>query len=158
MTITFSVKIYKSANDVSYVINDNELVVFLLEEVKWMYNRVKSMYGQNIILRLRCSEGREGTDGEKGEKCMLLSTHAPAGNRTRGPTMATLDFTTKPLMLATPNWKFSILISVNYFRMWSTWMTSHQLWHTGMKQLKPKTLHLILPQDSRWSSYSCDIS
>ena len=27
--------------------------------------------------------------------------HAPAGNRTRGPTMATLDFTTKPLALST---------------------------------------------------------
>jgi hypothetical protein len=26
--------------------------------------------------------------------------HAPAENRTRGPTMATLDFTTKPLALA----------------------------------------------------------
>ena len=28
-----------------------------------------------------------------------IITNAPAGNRTRGPTMATLDFTTKPLAL-----------------------------------------------------------
>ena len=27
----------------------------------------------------------------------IYYAHAPAGNRTRGPTMATLDFTTKPL-------------------------------------------------------------
>ena len=30
---------------------------------------------------------------------MSCKHHAPAGNRTRGPTMATLDFATKPLVL-----------------------------------------------------------
>ena len=33
---------------------------------------------------------------------------APAENRTRGPTMATLDFTTKPLALAEPTKQTSI--------------------------------------------------
>ena len=35
----------------------------------------------------------------KGNKTTITKTTAPAENRTRGPTMATLDFTTKPLAL-----------------------------------------------------------
>ena len=31
--------------------------------------------------------------------CVLKRYHAPPVNRTRGPTMATLDFTTKPVVL-----------------------------------------------------------
>ena len=35
----------------------------------------------------------------KKRKIFQKKRHAPAVNRTRGPTMATLDFTTKPLAL-----------------------------------------------------------
>ena len=37
--------------------------------------------------------------GEMSKSEMSKIYNAPAGNRTRGPTMATLDFTTKPLAL-----------------------------------------------------------
>ena len=45
--------------------------------------------------------GGRGERGEDGH--FYLKSIAPAENRTRGPTMATLDFTTKPLAHITRN-------------------------------------------------------
>ena len=45
------------------------------------------------------------------------NSDAPAGNRTRGPTMATLDFTTKPLALAEFS-KNSFYSNVDKITLW----------------------------------------
>ena len=48
-----------------------------------------------------------------------LNENAPAENRTRGPTMATLDFTTKPLVPDADQTKLSSLyINVVYCKLW----------------------------------------
>ncbi|KAK1782450.1 hypothetical protein QBC45DRAFT_318533, partial [Copromyces sp. CBS 386.78] len=45
----------------------------------------------------RSSNGERDKEGEKRTK--KRNRIAPAANRTRGPSMATMDFTTKPLAL-----------------------------------------------------------
>ena len=84
-----------------------------------------------------CSRRME--DGKTKREC------APAENRTRGPTMATLDFTTKPLALAQP-----VLIKIYNCAVSFVHHRPHKTQNSNSKQLTtPNTEHRVKNHELR---------